>query len=186
MSETEVTLDSLSQRLRRLEEQLVGGEKTGTDQRDLIETIGIIQKQATDVLNTPGVSTFLDTYAETRPILENPVSSDILGVLSKQSIVLSSEGRMRQSCRDLETIQSLDPYINSERLRAVPQLIERLVPLEIEHLKQCDDVSTVNTRHLEDLLNAYNDIISLLSEKFVYWDSSINAWEKKLDTLKNK
>jgi len=78
-----------------------------------------------------------------------------------------------------------EKYVNSDYLQSVPSLVKKLSPLEVQAL-ELQEQTAQQYADLETLLSSYNDIIRMISEKFVYWDSLLTTWEKGLDKMKSK
>jgi len=125
---------------------------------------------------------FLTKYDKVKDALEFPEKAS-LDVKTKRAIILSSEDYLENTSKELTFVQENEKYINSDDLQGVPALQKKLSPLELQSYNLQEQTLAQNAQ-LESLLLTYNDVVKLLSEKFVYWDTVLTRWEKGLDKIK--
>eukprot|EP01147_Barroeca_monosierra_P009672 gene9672-1884_t len=96
----------------------------------------------------------------------------------KAQILLADEERIKESGRQLEAVSHREKFVNSEAIQEAPSYNIRLKPLRAVHIRQMETVRNHQDR-VSVLLQAYNNIVMMLSQQFVQWDALITQAERK-------
>ncbi|XP_053313956.1 dynactin subunit 3 [Spea bombifrons] len=94
----------------------------------------------------------------------------------KLEFILAEEQYILSQTSLLEQLHSLQPFLDSEHIKAVPSQASRLQALSQVHIKQqdqCQEISDETKKLLED----YNKMTVLLSKQFVLWDETLSQLE---------
>ncbi|XP_068128560.1 dynactin subunit 3 [Hyperolius riggenbachi] len=94
----------------------------------------------------------------------------------KLEFIIAEEQYILSQAALLEQVQSLQPILDSEHIKAVPAQVSRLQTLSQIHIQQqdqCDEITVETKKLLED----YNKLTLLLSKQFVMWDEAISKLE---------
>jgi len=110
--------------------------------------------------------------------LLDPVYTDrlTLSQAAKAEVVLAEEELVRQQAANLEKVEQMLNLLNSEHIKFVPSLQDKLQELGKVHIKQQDDASEL-TEQTKSLLLYYNNCINLLSKQFIAWDAKLTQIE---------
>ncbi|XP_040191573.1 dynactin subunit 3 [Rana temporaria] len=94
----------------------------------------------------------------------------------KLEYILAEESYILSQAALLEQLHSLQPFMDSEHIKAVPSQVSKLQSLSQIHIQQqdqCEEISTETKKLLED----YNQLTLLLSKQFVMWDETLSKME---------
>ncbi|KAM4709639.1 LOW QUALITY PROTEIN: dynactin subunit 3 [Discoglossus pictus] len=94
----------------------------------------------------------------------------------KQEFILAEEQYILSQAALLEQLNTLQPYLDSEHIKAVPGLTPKLQTLSQVHIKQQDQCDAI-TEETKKLLEDYNKMTVLLSKQFVLWDETLTQLE---------
>ncbi|EGD80784.1 hypothetical protein PTSG_13236 [Salpingoeca rosetta] len=99
----------------------------------------------------------------------------------KAQVILADQDRLQDTCRQFEAVSRGEKFINSEPLREVPSHSVKLKPLRAVHLSQVEGARDQRDR-VFSLLQAYNNVVMMLSEQFVKWDRILASAEQRKGT----
>ena len=110
-----------------------------------------------------------------------PEALDELGLSreAKEEYLLADEERLRDIISALDDFKRQRDFVNTENLQGLPALGAQLKPLEAVHVSQTE-LARDHHERTAALLEAYNQVINMLSKKFVYWDAVLSAAEQSL------
>ncbi|XP_025097887.1 dynactin subunit 3-like isoform X1 [Pomacea canaliculata] len=100
----------------------------------------------------------------------------ILSDEAKSEIVLAEEDFLNRMASQLQVIKENEGAINSEHVRNVPKLSEKLQELSKIQIKQQDETAEV-TEEAAKLIDSYNSTITTLSKIFIQWDEELTRLE---------
>ncbi|CAM9188954.1 unnamed protein product [Discosporangium mesarthrocarpum] len=106
----------------------------------------------------------------------SPGSADTLAL--KESALLAAKDEVERIASLLAQVNALEKHINPPYLGDIPNLSKRLVSLEAIHLGQASETAMFCERAEQLRLN-YGKAISLVSEKFVYYDDQLVGLEQE-------
>jgi len=182
-ADTSIDLSGIEARIAYLQ-YFISGQispaSTPASDVNISQKLGTVVKDFEKLLKDhESLDQFLQEYGKTKHLLDSP-ESIMLDSSSKTSLVVANEEFIQETARSLEIIKNHEKYINPDHLSEVPSLVKKLAPLEVQHSSIKEETIHSNEQ-LESLLNSYNQIVHLLSEKFTYWDSLLTLWEKNID-----
>ncbi|CAH2297340.1 dynactin subunit 3 [Pelobates cultripes] len=94
----------------------------------------------------------------------------------KLEFILAEEQYIISQTSLLEQLHNLQPYLDSEHVKAVTGQASRLQALTQVHIKQQDQSEAI-TVETKKLLEDYNKLTVLLSKQFVLWDETLSQLE---------
>ncbi|XP_029437285.1 dynactin subunit 3 isoform X2 [Rhinatrema bivittatum] len=173
--ESVADIQKLQSRLEELERRVYGpGGSRGKITDDLIkvqaalgniaskrERIKILYKKIEDVIK------YLDPQYIDRIVVPDAM---------KLEFILAEEQFILNQATLLEQLKSLQPFLESEHIKAVPGHASKLQTLSQIHIQQ-QDKSEAITAETKKLLEDYNKTTLLLSKQFVQWDEMLTQLE---------
>merc|ERR1712086_862639 len=84
----------------------------------------------------------------------------------------------------LEQLGALEEFANTKVLQDLPQLEPKLSPFVTEHYDAQESHHGVSQKAM-DFVTSYNDIMTMLSKKFLYWDQLLTAAEQQVISKTN-
>nr|XP_033791512.1 dynactin subunit 3 [Geotrypetes seraphini] len=165
----------LQSRLDELESRVFGdGGRRGKIADDLIklqaalgniaskrERIKILYKKIEDIIK------YLDPQYIDRIAVPDAMKLEF--ILAEEQFILDQAGL-------LEKVKSLQPFLDSEHIKAVPGHASKLQTLTQIHIEQQEKSEEI-TAETKKLLEDYNKMILLLSKQFVQWDEMLAQLE---------
>ena len=97
---------------------------------------------------------------------------------AKRTLVLHSQGVLLESAGQLEALASLDHVVNPPYLEQISELSKRAEVVNRAHLDRATAAAMLH-QQMEETLEQYNSIITLVSSKCVHWDSILSQYEEK-------
>ncbi|XP_075438447.1 dynactin subunit 3 [Ascaphus truei] len=94
----------------------------------------------------------------------------------KLEFILAEEQYILSQAALLEQLHNLQPYLDSEHIKAVPGHASKLQTMSQIHIKEQDQCEEV-TGETKKLLEEYNNMTVLLSKQFVQWDETLSQLE---------
>jgi len=94
------------------------------------------------------------------------------------ALLMGAEETLREQQKLLQQIQEYEKFINTESFHMNESLDKKVAPLQLMIFDNVQNTLTQNAS-IESMISRYNEIINLLSEKFVYWDQLLASWEKE-------
>ncbi|XP_023709339.1 dynactin subunit 3 isoform X1 [Cryptotermes secundus] len=170
-------IDLIDTRIEELEKRILGNHQSTeniipiTD--SLINTNALINAS---LVGREAVSMFMRRLAELDKLLDPAVEDKAVDLSAKMEEVLVMEPLLQQNAKALYQIQKLASVLDSEAIKNVPSLTDRLEKLTLFYLdrKQEADATTANTM---DLLQQYNTIIVNITKSFVQFEDTVTRLE---------
>ncbi|XP_078530823.1 dynactin subunit 3 [Lissotriton helveticus] len=94
----------------------------------------------------------------------------------KLEFILAEEQYILEQAALLEQLSILQPFLDSEHIKAVPGHASKLQALSQIHIQQQDQSDEI-TEETKKLLEDYNKMTVLLSKQFVQWDEILTQME---------
>ncbi|XP_007895316.2 dynactin subunit 3 [Callorhinchus milii] len=94
----------------------------------------------------------------------------------KLELILAEEPFIHSQVTLLESVSKLQPFLESEHIKAVPNYsskLQSLTQIQIQEQDQC----TAVTEDTRKLLDEYNKMTLLLSKQFVQWEEALSKLE---------
>lgn len=114
----------------------------------------------------PELNIYLD------PIIE---SSEI-PIEAKLQLLLAMASEIKQNHEMLKQMQELTPVLETDRLRNVPELTNKLNDLNLSYLKLYEDTQGLNN-HINEVFSKYNDVITSISKSLITIDAIVTTAE---------
>jgi dynactin-3 len=174
---------SLDERIDRIDRLVFGqAEKDADYPKETSRIVDAVHSISTQINAATAGRSRIDAVFKRLGELEqfiDPTYVDqlLLSANAKADLILADEAVIRGQAELLENMESKTAVLNSEHIRAVPSLQNRLYDLCKVHLQQQDDADEV-TEETKQLVTHYNNVISLLSKQFVLWDEMITRLEQ--------
>ena len=114
----------------------------------------------------PELNNYLD------PIIE---SSEI-PIEAKVQLLLAMAPEIKQNYEMLKQVQELVPVLETDRLKNVPELTNKLNDLNLSYLKLYEDTQGLNN-HINEVFSKYNEVITSISKSLITIDAIVTAAE---------
>ncbi|XP_056332027.1 dynactin subunit 3 [Danio aesculapii] len=177
--EEKSNLQDLDARLQLLEKR-VYGERGGKDGKPVkcAESLTRISAALANTANKRERVKILHKKIEDLLKYLDPQFTDFIAVPDsiKLEFILAEEEFLRSQAALLEQVQTMQPLLDSNHIKAVPELttkVQRLSQIHIQQQDQNEDLSTEVKRLFEE----YNKMMFLLSKQFSQWDETLRTLE---------
>ncbi|XP_038068206.1 dynactin subunit 3-like [Patiria miniata] len=174
-------LEVLETRIKCLEDRIYGSESSlgkEANNPEVLKTLGGV-KQSLDGLTT-GKERIQALWKRLEELNSNldPELTDKLTLTedAKADIILAEEAQLKKLAGLLEKLQGMKGTLDSEHTKGAPAFRDKLQPLVTVQLDQKERAQKQN-QEVNELLEAYNNIITLISQQFVQWDAVMTRYE---------
>ncbi|XP_053974263.1 uncharacterized protein LOC128886182 [Hylaeus anthracinus] len=114
----------------------------------------------------PELNSYIDSVVE-----HSKLNTDAIGQL-----LLTLMPEIKQNCEMLHQIQELMPILETDHLRDVPELTNKLNNLNSSYLKIYGETQDL-TSHMNKVFSKYNEVISSISKSLIIMDAAVTAAE---------
>ncbi|XP_782749.2 dynactin subunit 3 [Strongylocentrotus purpuratus] len=172
------TLEILEQRIAALESRICGEGNSNGIQGSVIDNLhGVKQKIAGLTSGKSKTQALWKRLEELNNYLDPELSSQLtLSNDAKTDIILAEEEQLKAQAVLLEKVKELSSVLDSEHIKGVSGLSDRLVPLTTVQVKHEEEAKELGDE-TKKLLESYNNIITLISKQFVQWDEVMTKYE---------
>ncbi|GFG37756.1 hypothetical protein Cfor_01136 [Coptotermes formosanus] len=139
----------------------------------LISTNALIN---TSLVGRDSVTAFMRRLTELDKLLDPTVEDRMMNLSAKMEEVLVMEPLLHQNVSALKHIQSLSSVLDSEAVKNIPSLTDRLEKLTLFYLDKKQETDAV-TASVMDLLQQYNTIIMKITKSFVQMEDTVTKCE---------
>ncbi|XP_071952457.1 dynactin subunit 3-like [Antedon mediterranea] len=178
---TDDTIAALETRLKLLESRVWNrNSDTNYDDSKLVDDIHNIRKRLYNaVLGKEKIQAMWKRMDELKFCLD-PESIEKMTIFedAKADIILNEEGHLKEQAKQLEQVEQLKSILDSDHLKVSSKSSDKLQPLITVQVDQQDKAAKLD-EETRQLLEAYNNIITMVSKQFVLWDEIITAQEIK-------
>eukprot|EP00039_Didymoeca_costata_P028870 m.22370 g.22370 ORF g.22370 m.22370 type:complete len:179 (+) comp7392_c0_seq1:145-681(+) len=94
----------------------------------------------------------------------------------KTEMVLSGEEILKKLATQMEDIEKLKEYVNTSVIQGLGEQTPKMYPLATKHT-DIETEATEVSQQAHELFASYTDIITMMSKKFVYWDTVLATQE---------
>lgn len=94
----------------------------------------------------------------------------------KLEFILAEEEFLRSQAAMLEQVHNLQPCLDSNHIKSVPELTTKVQRLSQLHIKQQDQNEELSAE-VKKLFEEYNKMMFLLSKQFAQWDETLRKLE---------
>jgi len=186
IAELETRLNRLENILKESESPPISprGKQNSLYENGLVHEVNQINAKMHKMQNEmEDVGEFMSKYQQIQPFL-NSKEHLFLHSATKQILIVDNEEYIKEAAQSFESIANNEKFINSDNIQNVATLSKKLAPLELAHWNQKDELGILSTQ-LDSMLENYNTLIQLLSEKFTFWDTALTLWEQKVAEKKS-
>lgn len=108
----------------------------------------------------------------------DPQFTDFIAVpdAMKLEFILAEEEFLRSQAALLEQVHNLQPLLDSNHIKAVPELTTKVQRLSEIHIQQQDKNEELSSE-VKRLFEEYNKMMFLLSKQFSQWDETLRTLE---------
>ncbi|XP_070543404.1 dynactin subunit 3-like [Ptychodera flava] len=174
------TLESLNARLKVVEDRLFGNRRVSTtrDNKKLLDTVAnFSQSMNTATAGRDNIGALWKRLDELEECLDPSLVDKLtLDDELKAEIVLAEEKHLRTQAALLEKVQKMKDILDSEHLKVTSNMSDKMQSLAVINITQKEEADALS-QETRQLLEAYNNIITLLSKQFVQWDEMITKYE---------
>lgn len=174
-------IDVLEERLRRLEEAITGNaniNELGTSK--LAEAIDELNNRINIALTgRERIQSLIKRIPEMNSLLDSRIYDDddhVLDATVKMNIILAEEQCIEDITTQLEKIDEMKSVLDSEHIKHVPNMTEKLTQLKLIQLSQKEEADSISNE-VRDLLESYNNTILTTSQLFSKWDTIVTKAE---------
>ncbi|XP_030640615.1 dynactin subunit 3 [Chanos chanos] len=171
-------VDSLDARLQVLEQRVYGEKGNRNKSAKCAETLAKINATLANTANKRERVKILHKKIEDLLRYLDPQFTDYIAVpdAMKLELVLAEEEFLRSQAGLLEQVHNLQPLLDSNHIKAVPELATKLQRLSQIHINQ-EDQNEELSAEVRKLFEEYNKLMFLLSKQFAQWDETIRRLE---------
>lgn len=170
-------IDLIESRIVELEKRVFGSLKLTEDHipvtDSLISTNSLINAS---LVGRDSVASFMRRLSELDKLLDPTVEDRMMNSSAKMERVLVMEPLLHQNASTLNQIQSFASVLNSEAVKNIPGLTDRLEKLTLFYLDKKQETETV-TANVMDLIQQYNTIIMQITKSFVQMEDTVTKCE---------
>ncbi|XP_050986441.1 dynactin subunit 3 [Labeo rohita] len=172
-------VDDLDARLQVLEKR-VYGERGGKTNKPVkcAESLTRISAALANTANKRERVKILHKKIEDLLKYLDPQFTDFIAVpdAMKLEFILAEEEFLRSQATLLEQVHNLQPLLDSNHIKAVPELTTKVQRLSQIHIQQQDQNEVVSAE-VKKLFEEYNKMMFLLSKQFSQWDETLRKLE---------
>lgn len=139
----------------------------------LINTNALINAS---LVGRDSAAAFMRRLAELDKLLDPTVEDRMINLSAKMEEVLVMEPLLHQNMSALNHIQSLTSVLDSEAVKNIPSLTDRLKKLTLFYLGKKQEADAI-TANVMDLLQQYNTIITKITKSFVQMEDTVTKCE---------
>ncbi|XP_005095713.1 dynactin subunit 3 isoform X4 [Aplysia californica] len=171
-------LDFLEQRVSSLEALVFGQSEKDADYPKIIDSLLEVQaKINTSLAGKKKAAQLYEKLPDLKKYLDHRYTDEMmLSDDAREETILSESEFLEKQAALYQKLSEKQQHVNSEHVQAVPKYTENLQTLSQVQIDQQDALATMS-EETRRLLNAYNNIVSLLSKQFILWDEHVTQLE---------
>ncbi|KAM4600553.1 dynactin subunit 3 [Polymixia lowei] len=173
-------IDNLEMRLQTLESRLYGERRNkGGKPVKCAESLARVQAALANTANKRERVKILHKKIEDLLKYLDPQFTDHITVpdAMKLEFILAEEDFLLSQAALLEQVSSLQPLLDSNYIRDVPEHATKLQRLSQLHIKE-QDQTEAQSLEVKRLFEEYNKMMFLLSKQFTQWDETLRNLEE--------
>ncbi|XP_051574248.1 dynactin subunit 3-like [Myxocyprinus asiaticus] len=172
-------IEDVDARLQVLEKRIYG-ERGGKNNKPVkcAESLARISAALANTANKRERVKILHKKIEDLLKYLDPQFPDFIAVpdVMKLEFILAEEEFLRSQAILLEQVHSLQPLLDSNHIKAVPELTTKVQRLSQIHIQQQDQNEELSAE-VKRLFEEYNKMMFLLSKQFSQWDETLRKLE---------
>ena len=170
-------VDLIEARIIDLEKRVLGNLQTTENLSPVIDSLATINALiGTALTGRETSSNFMRRLEELDKLLDPSAEDADVDERAKFEDVLVMEPELQQNLKLLKDVQELQPVLDSEHIKHVPALSDRLEKLTLFYLDRKEDAANVKSE-VFDFLKQYNSIIVSMSKAFVQFEETVTQYE---------
>ncbi|KAI4904068.1 hypothetical protein NFI96_033887 [Prochilodus magdalenae] len=171
-------VEDLDTRLQALEKRVYGEHGKNNRPVKCAESLARINTALANTANKRERVKILHKKIEDLLKFLDPQFTDYIAVpdAMKLEFILAEEDFLRSQAALLEQVNNLQPLLDSNHIKAVPELTTKVQRLSQIHIKQQDQNEEVSAE-VRKLFEEYNKMMFLLSKQFAQWDETLRKLE---------
>lgn len=128
------------------------------------------------------VKNFWAAFADISALLNGPAFQDaVVSTKTKEDMIIAAESSLKEIGEQLRELDTYTEFLNTAAQQELPNVAAKILPLEQLTLTARDDADALSKRTAA-VLGSYNEIVALLSRKFLLWDQALSALERKVSS----
>jgi hypothetical protein len=144
------------------------------------DVIAAVHGRVTELAKNDMVKSYWTAFAEISALLNGPSFQDaVIPTKTKEEMIISAEASLKAIAEQLRELDSYSEFLNTGAQQELPNVATKILPLEQVNLASRDDLEALSKRTAA-VLGSYNEIVALLSRKFLLWDQALSALERRV------
>lgn len=176
------TIQLLEDRITNLEKQIYGLTKGNQiidtkPESPLTNQLLLVHTMLASVLSgQEEVNAVMERLPELNDYLDPVFESLEIPTEAKVQLLLAMSSEIKKNYEMLQQMQELMPVLETDCLKDVPELSNKLNNLNLSYLELYDETQEVNN-HINEILSKYNEVITGISKSLIAMDATVTAAE---------
>ncbi|XP_076287697.1 dynactin subunit 3 [Lasioglossum baleicum] len=176
------TVELLESRIAELEKHIFGlkeanGSNNVTPASPVIDSLLHVNTLVSSAVSgREKTNMAIKRLAELNGYLDPAIDTMELPIEAKLQLLLTMAPEIKQNCDMLHQMQELMPVLETDRIRDVPELSNKLNDLNLSYLKIYEDSQDLNS-HINEVFSKYNEVITSISKSLITIDAAVTAAE---------
>lgn len=176
------TIELLENRIAELEKQIYGLAKKDETNDNSLENPVVDNILHVNTLISSAMSgrekanLMIKRLPELNNYLDPMIESSEIPIEAKVQLLLAMVPEIKQNHEMLKQMQELMPALETDHLKNVPELTNKLNDLNLSYLKLYEDSQGLNNR-INEVFSKYNEVITSISKSLITIDAIVTAAE---------
>lgn len=176
------TIELLEERIAELEKQIYGLEKTEGANDTMPESciidnlLHINTLISTSVSGRTKANAVIKRLPELNEYMDPAYESTKILIDAKIQFLIAIEPQIKENYKLLTQMQELMPVLETERIRNVPELTNKLNELNLSYIKLYKSSEQLNN-NINEVFSKYDAVITSISKTLIALDSAVTAAE---------
>lgn len=176
------TIELLEDRIMELEKQIYGlAKKNETNdislENPVVDNILHVNTLISSAMSgREKANLMIKRLPELNNYLDPITESSEIPIEAKVQLLLAMAPEIKQNYEMLKQVQELVPVLETDRLKNVPELTNKLNDLNLTYLKLYEDTQGLNN-HINEVFSKYNEVITSISKSLITIDAIVTAAE---------
>ncbi|XP_033333619.1 dynactin subunit 3 [Megalopta genalis] len=176
------TVELLESRITELEKRVFGykeasGNNNTPPENPVIHSLLDVNTLVSSAMSgRKNANMVIQRLPELNRYLDPVADSTELPIEAKLQLLLTMAPEIKQNCDMLHQMQELMPVLETDRIRDVPELSNKLNDLNLSYLKIYEESQDLNG-HINEVFSKYNEVITSISKSLITIDAAVTAAE---------
>lgn len=176
------TIELLENRIAELEKQIYGLSKKDETNDTSLENPIVDNILHVNTLISSAMSgrekanLMIKRLPELNNYLDPMIESSEIPIEAKVQLLLAMAPEIKQNHEMLKQMEELMPALETDHLKNVPELTNKLNDLNLSYLKLHEDSQGLNSR-INEVFSKYNEVITSISKSLITIDAVVTAAE---------